>query len=413
MSERIVASSSMRGHLVSLVAALFCCYQVYMQASPGSMVGELMSGLGIDLTGVGLLASSLGYAYLLVQFPAGKLLDCYGCRKLLPSAVALIACGSLLIAWADNFWIAALGRVFMGCGSAFAIVGSFLLASEWYAPCRFPLLVGLFEMAGMTGGISAATIMPILVDHLGWRMGMVVNALAGLVLAITAFLIICDGKSAQQVSRDDPSCHDLDTSLVRTVLLNALYGLCMFSMVNVFAMLWGLPFLETLYPSNHYEAGLGLASMYLFIAFGTLFSGWLAGVLNQCRVLMVAGAILTLINFVIILYVPLPLFLMMVLLSLFGFGSGFYGLAFLQSKRIAPGKKLGQIMAVINGSMLIGGIVLQPFVGWLLDRQLMPGQTLATEYFKLAFSPLVALLIVALFVAYLSGDPWVVRRRGI
>ncbi len=411
MSDRIASCCPMRAHLIALVSALFCGYQVYMQAAPGSMVSELMSDLNIDLAGVGVLASSLSYSYLLFQMPAGQLLDRFGGKQLLPLAILLVAGGSLLVAFANTLWQAALGRVLMGGGSAFAIVGSFLLASEWYPARLFPLLVGLLEMAGMSGGMGATTILPAIVDSYGWRNGMIINAVAGLVLAITAFIVIGDGNRLT-VPEDAGEIHsNLQHSVLRTLLLNALYGLCMFGMINVFAMLWGLPFLETLYPDNQSQAGVGLACMYLFIALGTLCSGWLAGVLNQCRILMMVGAIIALNSLIVILYVPMPLFLMILMLSIFGFFSGFYSLAFLQSRQIAPSCKLGQVMAVINGSMLISGILFQPLIGWLLDHQLSSVQDLLVVHFQIALSPLLFLLTLALLVASLSMDPLPLRKR--
>ncbi len=413
MSDRIASCCSVRAHLIALVAALFCGYQVYMQAAPGSMVSELMFGLNIDLVGVGLLASSLSYSYLLFQMPAGHLLDRFGGKHLLPLAILLVAGGSVLFAFANTLWQAVLGRILMGGGSAFAIVGSFLLAAEWYPARWFALLVGLFEMAGMSGGMGATTIFPTIVDAYGWRTGMIINAVAGLVLAIAAFTVIGDGERLTAPEGAGEMTGDFQLYFRRTLLLNALYGLCMFGMVNVFAMLWGLPFLETLYPDNQSGAGVGLACMYLFIALGTLFSGWLAGVLNQCRILMMVGAFIAFNCLVIILYVPMPLFLMMLVLSLFGFASGFYSLAFLQSRQIAPSHKLGQVMAVINGSMLIAGILFQPLIGWLLDRQLASNQSLFVIHFQIALSPLLLLLMLALLVASLSMDPLPLRKHPI
>lgn len=413
MSNRVVSHCHMRAHLIAFVAALFCSYQVYMQAAPGGMVHELISGLKTDLAGVGFLASCLSYSYLLFQLPAGHLLDRFGSKQLLPLAILSVAAGSLLMAFADTLWQAALGRVVMGAGSAFAIVGSFLLASEWYAVCWFPLLVGLFEMAGMAGGMGATTIFPAIVDAFGWRTGMMINAAAGLVLAIIVFVVVCSGERLTVPDDVGETSNDFQYPVFRTLLLNALYGLCMFGMVNVFAMLWGLPFLETLYPDNQSDAGMGLACMYLFIALGAVCSGWLAGVINQCHTLMVVGAFVALNCLMIILYVSMPLFIMVLMLSLFGFASGFYSLAFFQSRQIAQSRKLGQVMAVINGSMLIAGILFQPLIGWLLDQQLLSGQKLSVAHFQIAFSPLVFLLLLALLVAGLSKDPLPVRHCDI
>ncbi|GAA4650070.1 hypothetical protein GCM10023116_23530 [Kistimonas scapharcae] len=264
-------------------------------------------------------------------------------------------------------------------------------------------------MAGMAGGVGATTILPAMVDVFGWRTGMIMNAVAGVVLAITVFIVVCSGKPLTIPDDADEISNAVQHPIFRILLLNALYGLCMFGMVNVFAMLWGLPFLKTLYPDNQSAAGMGLACMYLCIALGAVCSGWLAGVVNQCRTLMMVGAFVALNCLTIILYVPMPLFIMVLMLSLFGFASGFYSLAFFQSRQIAPSRKLGQVMAAINGSMLIAGILFQPLIGWLLDQQLLSDQKLSVVHFQIALSPLVFLLLLALLVAGLSRDPLSVR----
>jgi len=125
-------SHSATAWLVWLVAASFVLFQFCIQLTSGEMVGGLMKSFSLSALGAGFLASSYYYIYVLLQTPAGMLMDRYGPRRLLSIGAAVMMLGSLLFASAHSLTFAILGRVFMGGGAAFAFVGSINLISRWF-----------------------------------------------------------------------------------------------------------------------------------------------------------------------------------------------------------------------------------------------------------------------------------------
>jgi MFS family permease len=65
---------------------------------------------------------------------------------------------------------------------------------------------------------------------------------------------------------------------------------------------------------------------------------------------------------------PLPLPLLVVLLLAVGFVSGCMIIGFAFAKESVPARLTGTASGVVNTGTMIGAMILQPAVGWMLDR---------------------------------------------
>src|SRR5689334_6938426 len=79
-----------------LLSALFMFYKYAIEVSPSVMTETLMKTFQISGVQIGNLAASYFYAYLLLQIPAGLLLDRFGPRKTTTIAIALCGAGSFI-----------------------------------------------------------------------------------------------------------------------------------------------------------------------------------------------------------------------------------------------------------------------------------------------------------------------------
>src|SRR5271170_3027163 len=132
MSGKQMRFGSMHAWVIWLLSALFMFYKYALEVSPSVMTATLMSTFNISGTSLGNLAACYFYAYLLLQIPAGLLLDKIGPRKVTTLAIALCALGSFVFATADSFYIAMTGRFLTGAGAAFAAVNCLKLIANWF-----------------------------------------------------------------------------------------------------------------------------------------------------------------------------------------------------------------------------------------------------------------------------------------
>ena len=86
-----------RAWSVWLIAAIFYLFAFYIRVSPAVMTGELMRDLKISAADLGYLSAFYYYAYVLMQFPTGVLVDSLGARKLLVLGSITAAAGTITI----------------------------------------------------------------------------------------------------------------------------------------------------------------------------------------------------------------------------------------------------------------------------------------------------------------------------
>ena len=65
------------------LAALLGLYTFLLQGAPSVMIPQLMQTFRIDVIQIGVLTSSFFYTYILMQIPAGILIDIWGPRRAL------------------------------------------------------------------------------------------------------------------------------------------------------------------------------------------------------------------------------------------------------------------------------------------------------------------------------------------
>ncbi len=111
-----------RAYWVCFVASFFCVFQFLLQGSTGLMVDGLINELSIDLKDLGFLSSAFFYPYILLQIPAGFLVDKYRPRKVLIAGSLLLGIGTFLFSCCHSCLQADLARMLMGAGSALGVL---------------------------------------------------------------------------------------------------------------------------------------------------------------------------------------------------------------------------------------------------------------------------------------------------
>ena len=110
--------------------------------SPSVMIEEMMRDLAIGGALLGQLSAAYFYGYAGMQIPVGMLIDRFGPRRLLTVAAVGCAGGCVLFA-SGTVATASLGRLLIGAGAAFSLVGAMAIAAQAFPARRFALLSGL------------------------------------------------------------------------------------------------------------------------------------------------------------------------------------------------------------------------------------------------------------------------------
>lgn len=357
---------------VWLVAAVFVFFQFYLQLSSGEMVDGLMKTFSLTAVGGGLLASTYYYVYVLLQVPAGMLMDRYGPRLLLSVGALVVAASLALFAKAPVVWVAMIARVFVGAGAAFAFVGCLNLIAKWFPQRRFAVMVAIVEGVGMLGAILGELFLASLVHRVGWRNCMLASSVVAGVIAILLWTVIRNTPKRKSVKSLVASSaglwlgvkHLLSTKIA---WINGIYSGIAFSIVTVFSALWAVPFIEYSHHVTLLVATASTVMVYVGVIFGGPMMGWLDGRTNWRRIILVGSTLIAAVLLTIVIFwVSLPIWVDSILMFCAGFFASAYILTFSIASEIAQPESKATSIGFTNMLCVLTAPILQPLVGLLM-----------------------------------------------
>jgi MFS family permease len=364
------------------LGALFYLIGFYQRVAPAVITAELMRELQISAAALGHLSAFYYYAYVAMQIPTGILSDIWGPRRLLTASAFVAGIGALLFSMAPNLFWADLGRLLVGGSVGVAWVGTLKLAGNWFPSHLFALVSGIGLLFGIIGAVFAGVPLRLSVDLWGWRFVMLASAFITFAVCAAIWLFVRDDPrdkgydgyhDIQPVLKNGPRYRILSGirdvfKYPNTVLLFIIPG-GIVGCVLTFSGLWGVPFLTTHYGMPPTEAAALASALLVAWAIGGPIFGGLSDRIGRRRPLYLIGCALTLIGWGFVIYYPdLPVAWLVALLLLSGFASGSMIISFAFAKESVPSHLAGTVSGITNMGVMMGPTLLQPAVGWVLDR---------------------------------------------
>ena len=363
-----------RATIICALAAIFYCYEYYLRVAPSVISQELMFTFNISNAGLGMLSALFYYGYMPLQIPVGMLLDKYGPRLVLTFACALCVVGNYLFAVTDLLWLAQIGRLVVGFGSAFAFVGFLKICTNWLPHRYYAFMVGVCMLLGMFGAMGGEILLAELVLNMPWQMAMERSAWAGILITLLLWLFIRDEPTKPEAHK---SIEDHKTAQLMKTLWQALknpqiwivgmIGCFTFLPLSSFAEMWAVPYLEAI---GYTRTEAAFASSMLFLGFGIggplwgLGSNWL----TSRRIPLILGSLISAISATFIVLDPyMHHYYMYTALFSLGFFTSAEILVFAIGNDITAKNASSTVTAIINMIVMFGGITLQPVIGMILD----------------------------------------------
>jgi MFS family permease len=361
---------------VWVAAAIFYWYEMILRAGASVMTQGIMDTFTINATQLGLLTSFYYYSYVILQVPSGMLLDKVGPRYVITLSCVLCTIGTWVFATTTDILVAEIARFCVGAGSACAFISCLKLASDWFSPARFAFIAGLTNMLGTIGGVFAGVPLAKLVNYTNWQQATLWLAYAGIAVTIVCWSLIRNKPKTgplSQLATPEPAV-GLRKSLFilaldKQILLAAIIGGLMYVPISSFAELWAVPFLMSSLEVNNEWASLASTMVFIGMAVGSPIIAKLAFRQKSYIKLMKISAITSAGCFLIASFAKsIGYFPTVTILFFAGLWLGGQVLCFSVVKERIPNQISGTAMAYTNAILMLSGVIFQPFMGWLLDR---------------------------------------------
>lgn len=373
--------------LIFSFMALFLCFEMALQVSPGVMTRQLTKALSLTPFSLGLMSGFYYVTYTAMQIPSGLMFDRTNFRVLVTLAILICSLGAALFGLSNSIITASLSRLLMGFGSAFAFLSVLTVADRYFPARYFALLTGIAQLLAAIGGMAGELPIAWLIDKLDWRNTLLLLAGIGTVLGLIIWWIVTKPKKP---AVNAETCENVSRTLHAIVRKPqtwwvAVYAFLNWAPVTAFAALWGVPYLQAAYGLPTTQAASLCALMWLGIGVASPFIGGLSDLMGRRNVLLIVTALIGMISISLVLYTTrLPIWLLGSLLFLTGLGSSGQILSFAVVKDESAKNRVSTSIGFNNMAVVASGMLMQPLIGHLLSHHAAGSDTYLLADFRYA-----------------------------
>lgn len=361
--------------IMCVMGGIFYCYEYYLRVAPSVIQPELMATFDISQAGLGTLIAYYYLAYVPLQIPVGLMMDYWGPRRVLTFACILCAVGTYMFASTEAILLAKVGRFMVGFGSAFAYVGVLKIANLWLPRKYFAMVAGFCTALGMIGAMSGGILMAKFINLTGWQQALYSSAFVGLILSFVLWAVIRDKSDREITNLGRASHHGLtiwaelfEVIKSKQLWINGVIGCLTFLPLTAFAEFWAVSYLEQLGLSKE-AAALGASMVFLGFALGGPIWGRTSDVIRSRRVPLMLGSVTSAAVALALLRMEITnINVIYTLLFMLGALASAQILVFAVGEdNCRPGMSATTV-SFTNFLVMLGGMALQPLVGFFLDR---------------------------------------------
>ncbi|MEC8977779.1 MAG: MFS transporter [Pseudomonadota bacterium] len=403
-AKRAFINPFILGWLMFFLTSFFYFYDFILRMIPSVMMDNILQLYNVDADMYAFYESSFYVTYTPLQLFAGPLIDEIGVRKIFPLAVLCCLIGALVSALQPYFSFLIIARMLIGLGSSFAFVMVLKISNEWLPAYYYPFIAGLTTTLGMIGGIVSEVVLPDFIQYGVPNMYFFLAFFAA-VLIILSYFCIFDKEDHEITSvLDIRLIYDIYTVFsTRQFILIGVIGCLLFTPVQLFVV-WAQPFFaQTLSISKH-DAGHIASMLFWGIATGAPFFGWLASQIQNKRILLIIGSLLSAMCLITILFYPnLTPWQVSVLMYGLGFFKSCQPLVFVSAKNLVSPHLTATAVAGTNMIVNLSSFF-QPVIGYQLSRYHRLYEHGMSNYtllnWQLALSVIPVFLLVACFLSF-------------
>lgn len=248
--------------------------QLILQVSSGVIATYLDQEFSLGPLYGSILVSSIFYLHILMQIPAGVILERYGPRRVLGVGGVISCIGAYFFSISGTFEMALLSRVFMGSGLSCAFIALAAIVGRWFPIYQFAMMIALAEMVGLFVAAVSEQLLPGFFINNSWRTFYQYTGLSALVLALLVWVFMPDHDRAGRLVGLRQSVGQVGRFMrVKLLWFNGLHSGMLFAVTTGFIAGDALQMFSVMDGLTHDDVGAFCASTLYGVVFG---AGWVS-----------------------------------------------------------------------------------------------------------------------------------------
>lgn len=356
------------------IGSLYYLYQYILRVSPMVMVEDVRSDFLLDASAFGSLMAVGTYCYSALQIPVGVLSDLFGARRMIILSLAGCIVGVGIFSYTESLYIAYLGRILIGFGSAAGFVCASKISSEWFPAHQKPLWFAGIVVMGTVGAYLGGNPLAHLVADRGWRESLYLLTLVGIGVLIFTVIFLRNRASPSQSDKAISLSRHETWEEIKTVFssrycwMYAMVALGMYLSISVIADLWGVPFFQEKFGVDRAAAATSISMAYFGVCAGAVVTSLMSQFIKDSRPLIGIFALLIVVLMSIMtFYDGLSFHMVTVMMFMIGIFAGGEVLCFAQACEHMPVSVAATVTGFLNFIITFGAACIQQLFGYALD----------------------------------------------
>ena len=365
----ILQSKTTGGYQSILVLSLliiFYCLDYFFRISTSLVITELQQQLHINTIQVGLLGSGFYLGYVLMQIPAGILLDKYKPSRVISLSILICAIAYIFFIYSTQFGFAYIFRLIVGACSAFSFLSVLHFAIRNFSVKYFYKISALTIAMGTVTASLMEVVSSYYITPFNWKsIFLGIASVALLIAFIIDRLAYREKPQQKEIKAKDYFKHSNKIFLNKPLVLNGLIGGLLYLPTSLLASLWGIPFFINTFCASKVQASLAITFLFLGWVLGSISFSYLKLAKHKpYLVITISSIFAALIGFDLIQRVSLATNTLYIMLLIMGIFSSAQVLIWEQFKRVCPSSHHGLGSAYTNVLILVQPIVFNIVVAY-------------------------------------------------
>lgn len=352
------------------LSAYFFFLHYFLRVAPASLLTDLAIDLNIHhATFLGVMGAWFYYPYILMQLPAGYLVDNYNVKFILIFAIFVSGCSATLLSYSTCLEMINLSRCLLGIGAASGFICAIKLAANWFPSRHLAFFVGLTQAIGMFGAFASLTTLHIWSDFIGWRKTIFGLGFCFFALAILVMLVVKDTPPSYQMTNKTYKPQGSFNAVLNHPFtwINALYTGLIFAPILIIGEFWGIGCFQALHELSDYQSALVGSFMFMGWALGSPLAAFALTRFSRKKIMLFSSFMGTILLPLLIYYSPLPFYFLLIISFLYGFTNTGLIASYTASNTLFSKNQIGLSVGIVNMLSLLIGTMLLPVISGLID----------------------------------------------